>query len=160
MTQRNNSFQVKNYFEKEAYKDFLKDSLPVNERTEEKEEDTKKTNSSTFEKDNPSPEKKKSGLPPKKKSFWLRCKDKDFLTSNFTFPLIVIIVGAFILAGFNLFFDVRDQKVQVSDLKTNLGSEHTKVDNLQSDFNDLNLDFSTFKVETRKDIEFIKDKLK
>ncbi|MDD3003257.1 MAG: hypothetical protein PHS06_05325 [Candidatus Shapirobacteria bacterium] len=149
---------MKNFSEREAYKDFLKKSLYDNERTEEKKEDINRTNNSSLEEEKDESQKDKGDT--KKKSFFLKLKDGDFWKNTFVKSIFVGVVIAVILGYFTLWSDLKAQDEKISNVRRDLDSIISKYDSSQKGFNDMNLDLNTFKVEIRKDLEFIKDKLK
>lgn len=137
--------------ERQAYKDFLASEINL-DKTVIEPQDIDKTSESSFEEEKPEIRKIK------KKSKWLKIKDffSDNMITAIISGLILFIIGGFITIN-------REQGVQgekISKIEENVGNIVKTNDGNGKSFLSLKEDFLVFKAETKKDLEFIKKKLK
>ncbi len=144
--------------EVEIYKKFLKEKRGL-EKTVEDAQKLYKTDSSSFEDEEIKPAKIQ------KTSKFLKLK--DWFMDNL---VTAVLAGLFIAAvgwAWNITFDIKMQTFEIktvntniTNMKDNIKTLETNNSNEQTNFNNLKQSFEVFKTEIKKDIEFIKKKIK
>lgn len=157
INRRNNgSHTGKSGQEKEAYRQFITSKFEL-DKTENSPVDTNKTDESSFD------EEDISNIPKtQRKSKWL--KFKDFINNNWVVSIgggiiVAIIIGLFtFLIKIEVSQKVHDEKF--SNIEKNIDDiKKSDSDNLGG-LTLLKQSFEIFKAETKKDLEFIKQKFK
>ena len=141
----------KNYYEKEAYKNFLASKFQL-DKTEDDAVDIDKTNESSFR------EEKVDTPQAKKKSKWLKLK--DFFNDHWVVTIIGSIISGVILLMVGGYISVnREQGIQgekISTIEKNIETLNSNSEERENSFNSLKESFNVFKAEMLKDLDFIK----
>lgn len=143
----------KNQNEREAYRQFLVSSHAP-DKTVDDDENINKTNASSFREEQEKPRKSI------KKSLWLRFKDGDVFKNWLFRGVVVIVVGAIVLGGFNYILQANRNTDNISNLQKAVDKLSDKNDSVESNLNNLNTLFSNFKTEVSVTLDFIKNQLK
>ncbi len=137
--------------EREAYKNFLSGRFKL-DKTEEDPENLRKTDSSTFDKEDV------EQIRPQGKSWML--KVKDFFSNNIVETIIGGLVLAIIIGAFTLIIrqGVQDEKITNLDKKVEKIDE--KIDTLSGAIETTSRTVDVLRAEVGKDIQYIKERLK